>query len=74
MTEAQLGEEWAKMAAREGHRRAFPRPDVGRGDPSSHPLANTIKKMIESGKRHHEVAAALDLSRSRVSQIWTATR
>ena len=72
MTEAELGIAWAAMAAKEGHKRAMPRPDVGRGDPSAHPLAEIIKAMIEGGKRHYEVAAALNLSRSRVTQIWTA--
>ncbi len=74
MTEEELGIAWAAMAASEGHKKRFPRPDVGQGDPSSHPLADTIRDLIEGGKRHYQVAAQLGLSRSRVTQIWTAMK
>lgn len=71
MTEAEYGAAMRAMAQREGHMKALPpSPQPRRVDPRETP----ILAMLDGGVRLDQIAAAMGLSRGRVSQIVATSR
>ena len=70
MTEADLGILWAKMAAKEGHRKGVPPRFKA---PDDHPKKQEIKRLQDEGHTRAQIAAMLGMSKSRISQIAPLT-